>query len=205
MHKASSADKPAHVSLVDFADVNACVLQSYPDILAQWLPGGVQQGLEYSVCNPLRNDRSRGNFKINKNGKWADFATSDKGTDPISLYAWLNSLTQVESKNMLAEMFGMVQGRSGIDPAIQQFLDRMAARRQAPGQFGEPGQGWVQGPAPDDAPTPVVPGNHAFWRYQSLSGAHHGAVSLVQDRRGQGPGCAVSQAAGLQPPSQTGG
>jgi hypothetical protein len=37
-------------------------------------------------------------FRINmRTGRWADFATQDKGGDVISLYAFLNSLRQSDA------------------------------------------------------------------------------------------------------------
>jgi hypothetical protein len=39
--------------------------------------------------------RRLGSFKINRyNGRWADFATGDKGGDPISLVAYLADISQ---------------------------------------------------------------------------------------------------------------
>ena len=43
-------------------------------------------GREYVARNPRRDDRRAGSFKINVTaGRWSDFATGDKGGDPISL------------------------------------------------------------------------------------------------------------------------
>jgi hypothetical protein len=40
-------------------------------------------------------------------GKWADFATGDKGGDPIALAAYLSGLSQVEAARELATMLGV--------------------------------------------------------------------------------------------------
>ena len=46
------------------------------------------EGHEYVARNPTRADRRPGSFKINlRTGRWADFATGDKGGDPVSLAA----------------------------------------------------------------------------------------------------------------------
>jgi hypothetical protein len=42
-----------------------------------------------------------------RNGKWADFATGDKGGDPISLAAYLGGLSQSEAARRLAECLGI--------------------------------------------------------------------------------------------------
>ena len=41
---------------------------------------------EWVALNPRRCDRNLGSFKVNRfDGKWRDFATGDKGGDPVSL------------------------------------------------------------------------------------------------------------------------
>jgi hypothetical protein len=102
MHGGSTIDT------VDFAAVNRAALGRLPDILARWLPGGRMEGREYVVRNPKRHDRRPGSFKINLDtGRWADFATGDKGGDPISLAAYLAGCRQVEAARRLAAMLGI--------------------------------------------------------------------------------------------------
>jgi hypothetical protein len=58
--------------------------------------------------NPTRGDRRRGSFRINlKTGAWADFASSDKGGDLISLGAYLHGISQGESATRIAAMLGV--------------------------------------------------------------------------------------------------
>ena len=93
---------------VDFAAVNRAALGRLPDILARWLPGGRIEGREYVVKNPKRHDQRPGSFKVNlATGRWADFATGDKGGDPISLAAYLAGASQVEAARRLALMLGL--------------------------------------------------------------------------------------------------
>lgn len=66
--------------------------------LRAWLPNGRREDNEYTALNPTRNDKNLGSFKISlKSGKWIDFATGDKGGDIISLYAYVNGITQSEA------------------------------------------------------------------------------------------------------------
>lgn len=96
---------------IDFAAVNRAALGRLPDILARWLPGGRIEGREYVVRNPKRHDQRPGSFKINiDTGRWADFATGDRGGDPISLAAFLFGLRQVEAAQRLGEMLGLSNG-----------------------------------------------------------------------------------------------
>jgi hypothetical protein len=59
------------------------------------------------VLNPIRADRRLGSFKINiRTGRWADFATCDKGGDPVSLVAYLEGVSQGEAARLLGRMIG---------------------------------------------------------------------------------------------------
>jgi hypothetical protein len=87
--------------------VNSAALASLPALLARWLPGGRLAGREYVARNPTRRDRRPGSFKVNlATGRWADFATGDKGADPVSLAAYLFGLTRGEAARRLAGMLG---------------------------------------------------------------------------------------------------
>ena len=92
---------------VDFAAVNARALCNLPALLERWLPGGRFQGAEYVVRNPRRDDRRLGSFKVNaRTGKWADFATGERGGDPVALAAYLFDLKPFEAARRLQEMLG---------------------------------------------------------------------------------------------------
>jgi len=96
---------------IDFAMINRAALAAFPAVLARVLPGGRRVGAEIVALNPRRADRNFGSFKINRyNGKWADFATGDKGGDPISLVAYLADVSQVEAARLLARMLGLETG-----------------------------------------------------------------------------------------------
>ena len=71
---------------IDFAKINRAALAAFPAVLARILPGEKRVGKEIIALNPRRADRNLGSFKINRyNGRWADFATGDRGGDPVSL------------------------------------------------------------------------------------------------------------------------
>lgn len=90
--------------------VNAAALPRLETLCQHWLPNGRREGREYVALNPMRHDRSLGSFRINlMTGRWADFASSDRGGDPVSLYAFLNSVRQVEAARQLAAQLGVAQ------------------------------------------------------------------------------------------------
>ena len=105
---AQRTKRPKLRPVTEFDLINDAALRSLPAILGRWLPHGRRQGLEYVALNPTRNDRRLGSFRINlRTGRWADFATGDKGGDPISLAAYLAHVTQLEAARKLADMLGV--------------------------------------------------------------------------------------------------
>jgi hypothetical protein len=94
--------------LLDFEKINAAAMRELPALLLRWLPDGRMKNREYICKNPRRVDRHPGSFSVNiGTGQWADFATGDKGGDPISLAAYLHGLSQFKAAQRLAEMFGV--------------------------------------------------------------------------------------------------
>lgn len=90
---------------IDFERINCAAMKRLPDILARWLPGGRVKGVEYLALNPRRADRRPGSFKINlRSGRWADFATGDRGGDVISLVAYLSNTRQTDAARSLADL-----------------------------------------------------------------------------------------------------
>jgi hypothetical protein len=93
-----------------FGHVNRAALASFPILVARWLPDGRREGNEWTARNPRRDDKRLGSFKVNlRTGRWADFATGDKGGDPISLAAYLAGLSQSQAARRLAECLGIRQ------------------------------------------------------------------------------------------------
>jgi hypothetical protein len=93
---------------VDFAAVKTAAFPVVPTLVKRWLPNGRREAAEWVACNPRRDDRTPGSFKINlRTGRWADFATGDKGGDVISLAAYLFGLSQLEAAQCIASMLGV--------------------------------------------------------------------------------------------------
>jgi hypothetical protein len=95
-------------SRINFKRINQAALAVLPELLARWVPNGHRVGQEYIALNPLRPDQTLGSFRINVvTGRWADFATGDRGGDVISLAAYLAGLRQTEAARRLADMLGV--------------------------------------------------------------------------------------------------
>ena len=93
---------------INFDAINRAALPLLLSLLRRWLPDGRVEGQEYVARNPTRADRRPGSFKINLDtGRWADFATGDKGGDVVSLAAHLVGTGQAEAARNLAVMIGV--------------------------------------------------------------------------------------------------
>lgn len=94
--------------MIDFRRINTAALAVLPSLLRRWLPDGRREGNEWVARNPRRADRSLGSFRVNMNtGRWADFATDDRGGDVVSLAAYLAGTGQAEAAHNLSDMLGL--------------------------------------------------------------------------------------------------
>ncbi len=88
--------------------IATAALNNLSEIVYRWLPDAKRVGNEAQARNPKRGDREPGSFSINLlTGKWADFATGQKGGDAISLAAFLFDLPQPEAARRVAAMVGI--------------------------------------------------------------------------------------------------
>lgn len=86
----------------DIPGIARAALPQLPTLVRHWLPAGHRQGPEWVALNPLREDSHPGSFKINlNNGRWADFATGDRGGDVVSLVAYLRGVPQSKAARLL--------------------------------------------------------------------------------------------------------
>jgi hypothetical protein len=93
---------------IDFDKINRAALANLPAVLARVLPSGKRVHREWVALNPGRVDRHLGSFKVNRyTCRWSDFATGDKGGDPISLVAYVEGVSQAEAARRLARMIGL--------------------------------------------------------------------------------------------------
>lgn len=94
---------------LDFDKINSALLSQHINFLNTILPGGKVEGSQYVVLNPTRVDNTLGSFKIHiSKGIWKDFSTNDSGSDPISLYAYINGLSQFDAAKELAKEYNIM-------------------------------------------------------------------------------------------------
>ncbi len=146
--------------MIDFAATNQASLNHLPELLSQILPGGKVQGREY-VCGNLAGGSGQ-SCKVNlDSGKWSDFATDEKGGDPVSLMAAIHGIPQGEAANRLNDHLGIT------DSQPHHYIQRPSAR-SVTNQETKP-SGWQTLPA-DTKPPAVIHPQHgtpsAIWEYR---------------------------------------
>ena len=105
IHNRRGATLRPHPRL-DFAAINRAALPHLENLCRRWLPAGQLIGAEWT-CGSLRGEAGA-SCKVNlRTGKWCDFASSDKGGDPVSLAAAVHRIGQAEAAHKLASMFGL--------------------------------------------------------------------------------------------------
>lgn len=94
----------------DFQQVAKVAQANAERVLAHFLPGGIHEGNEYVVLNPLRGDRHLESFKINmRTGIWKDFSIDEAGGDLIALVAYLQGVSQGKAADTLSNFLGLPQ------------------------------------------------------------------------------------------------
>ena len=93
---------------IDFETIAATARRHARAVCNRVIPGGQVRGHEYVALNPKRADRRLGSFRVNlRSGKWADFATGERGGDLISLVAWRYDIPQAEAAKRLAVLLSI--------------------------------------------------------------------------------------------------
>src|SRR4051794_6834835 len=171
-------------SRVDFKAVNRAALAALPAILARWLLDGHREGHEYVALNPCRADHHLGSFRINlATGRWADFATGDRGGDPVSLAAYLAGIGQAEAaRNLAAMLWGRTMPDRGLfEPLAPDEVASSKAARQSKAHDDR----WTPLPKPADAvpdfrhrdlgePARLEDDGPAVWEYRNAAGEVEG-------------------------------
>ncbi len=100
----------------NFNDINLLAQSNIRGFLQEWLPEGKLSGHDYCPLNPTRADKHIGSFRINMNtAQQHDFATGDGGCGLISLYAYINNISLIESAEYLANKINYQRNTNMID------------------------------------------------------------------------------------------
>ncbi len=142
---------------------NAIVLASFERYLQHWLPDGRVEGQEYVAVNPTRGDSRPGSFKINLNtGLWSDFATGDRGKDPVGLLAYIRGMPDGDAAKMI----------------LGDMTSNDISKIVISNDHKKPRNAWVPiQPVPANIPTPTLKPQH--WIYRNAKGELLGYVERV--------------------------
>ena len=151
---------------IDFDAINARLLSDYLGTLKQWLPNGKKIGAYWCVGS-LAGEPGE-SLKIHaRKGLWSDFATGDKGGDPVSLYAAIHGIGQGEAAKRL-----------GGDTQLQ---PRAAQRVQEP----DPDELDPVLDPPEDMPNPKLPACSARYTYRNAAGNVLGFICRIDTDGGK--------------------
>jgi hypothetical protein len=100
---------------IDFCAINAAALARLPELLARLLPGGRAVGAEWHAgsLRGERGDSLRVRLRGERAGVWCDFATGERGGDPVGLAAAVWRVSQVEAARRLAALLDVEACRNG--------------------------------------------------------------------------------------------
>ena len=97
---------PGLPPLPDFAAVNRAALPHLESLCRRWLPAGKRLGQEWT-CGSVRGEAGASCKVSLRTGRWADFATGERGGDVVSLAAATHRIPQTEAARRLARMLGL--------------------------------------------------------------------------------------------------
>lgn len=94
-----------HGGRIDFAALAGALLDRADRLVPEWLRDGTRRGHEW-VCAGLHGGAGE-SLSVNlTNGRWADFATDDRGGDLVSLYAAIHGLNNGQAARQLMQALG---------------------------------------------------------------------------------------------------
>lgn len=173
---------------IDWAGLADALLRRGVDLVAGWLPGGVQRGHEY-VCAGLSGGAGS-SCSVNLNtGAWGEFAQGLAGKDLTSLYAEIHGITQGEAARELYAVVGWADEDDVQTPAPARAPRPMPEAAPTKPRTDE---GWVtQRPVPAHAPAPTFKHHHRkpediehVAEYRSAADVLHGFIVRFRTSEG---------------------
>jgi hypothetical protein len=157
----------------DYAALNSILLQDIESLLEEWLPGGKLGQKEYICGGPEGGEGHSLSINL-ATGKWAEFATDDRGGDLISLYAFLRcNGDQGEAYKELSK------GR--MDLPLQPLPAKPTPKKDDDLKLGLP---------PEDAPPPDIPGTPSRVHVYRDSGGrpiHYTVIYMIDGKKSPTP------------------
>ncbi len=124
--------------MIDFPELNVMALSRSSSWLSEIAPDGEIKGKEYVAST--KHGGAGGSFSFNlQTGKWADFATDEKGGDPVSLVASAKNLSRGEAAKWLLDRLGISKdGPAKIKNVKAETTWSTTPAKQVPGPIRHP-------------------------------------------------------------------
>ena len=144
--------------MIPFEAINSAALAQLDGLLSEMFPAGRAQGHEFLVGD-LRGTPGESLSINRRTGKWSDFASGEKGGDPISLFAAAyHQGDRIAAAKDLGKRLGVYL--NGETPG------RLAPEPPRP----KPADQWIPSDPPDDAPAPDLSRYDAVYPYRNADG-----------------------------------
>lgn len=165
---------------INFAALADALLARAGTLVPMWLPGGAQRGHEY-ICGSVQGGAGESCAVNLSTGKWADFASEDRGNDLVSLYAACYSLSMGKAALQVAREEGL-EDVAGVQPARPGAESPRPAPRPAPPPAAAKPRADAERwktlmPVPDTAPATT------FWHFHRRNDRHQDPIDHVAEYR----------------------
>jgi predicted P-loop ATPase len=139
---------------INFNALADALLSRAEQIVPAWLPGGRRAGHEW-VCGGLHGGEGTSCSVNLHTGRWADFASDDKGGDLVSLYAAIHGLDQGRAAVAVARDEGL-EDVAGVQRDVNHQRPARPEPPPAPSRPPRQDEGWTTvRPVPANAPAPT--------------------------------------------------
>jgi putative DNA primase/helicase len=139
---------------IRFQALSDALLSRAEQLVPAWLPGGRRNGHEW-VCAGLHGGEGTSCSVNLRTGRWADFASDDKGGDLVSLYAAIHGLDQGRAAVAVARDEGL-EDVAGVQHDASHQRPARPEPPPAPSRPARSDEGWTTvRPVPANAPAPT--------------------------------------------------
>lgn len=137
---------------INFTALADALLRDAENLVPRWLPGGERRGHEY-VCGSLAGGKGSSCSVNLVSGKWADFASDEKGNDLLSLCAAIRGLSQGKAAAEVAREEGLEDVAGIVKGADASAAPRPPRPAPPPAKPKPEPEGWLPiAPVPGYAP-----------------------------------------------------
>ena len=151
----SQSTRAGSLPPINFAALADALLARAPSLVPEWLPGGVVAGHEYK-CGSLSGGGGDSCSVNLTSGKWADFATDERGSDLLSLWGAMHGVRGFEAARSVAKAYGLEDVAGLVHTASGAAVERRVLPQPVAKPADKAREAWrTVVPVPDYAPVPT--------------------------------------------------